>query len=78
MNIKHLALLTSVSLLLPSCMTTYDRHGRPVQSVDPGLAAVGVVGAGLLGAAIANSNKKDDHHHRHHRPVHHEPVHCHH
>jgi hypothetical protein len=43
-----------------SCMTTYDRDGRPVQSVDPGAAAVGAVAAGVLGYAIASGN--NDHH----------------
>jgi hypothetical protein len=43
-----------------SCMTTYDSAGRPVQSVDPGLAVAGVAAAGLIGYALANDN---DHHH---------------
>lgn len=47
-----------------SCMTTYDSAGRPVQSVDPGVAVAGAAAAGLIGYAIANDN--DDHrHHRH-------------
>lgn len=49
-------------------MTTYDSYGRPVQSVDPGLAAVGIVGAVLVGAAIADSGNDHDYH----RPVHHD------
>ena len=44
-----------------SCMTTYDAYGRPVQSVDPGAAAAGVVAAGAVGYAIGQHN--DDHHH---------------
>ena len=47
-----------------SCMTTYDSAGRPVQSVDPGVAVAGAAAAGLIGYAIANDN--DDHRHRHH------------
>lgn len=43
-----------------SCMTTYDAHGRPVQSVDPALAVAGVAAAGLIGYAAA-----DNHHHHH-------------
>lgn len=43
-----------------SCMTTYDSYGRPVQSVDPGLAVAGIAAAGLIGAAAANN-----HHHHH-------------
>lgn len=57
----------TIALGLISCTTTYDAAGRPVQSVDPGAAAVGVVGAGLLGAAIASNNKSR---HRHHRRGH--------
>ena len=43
-----------------SCMTTYDSAGRPVQSVDPGVAVAGAAAAGLIGYAIANDN---NHHH---------------
>ena len=46
-----------------SCMTTYDAQGRPVQSVDPGVAVAGAAAAGLIGYAIANDN--DNHHHHH-------------
>ena len=46
-----------------SCMTTYDSAGRPVQSVDPGVAVAGAAAAGLIGYAIANDD--DDHHHYH-------------
>ena len=48
-----------------SCMTTYDAAGRPVQSVDPGVAVAGVAAAGVLGYALANDNHH--HHHRYHR-----------
>jgi hypothetical protein len=59
---------TTLSLLIlatassMSCMTTYDSAGRPIQSVDPGLAVAGVAAAGLLGYAIANDN---DNHYYH-------------
>jgi hypothetical protein len=43
-----------------SCMTTYDAAGRPVQSVDPGMAVAGAAAAGVLGYAIANDH--NDHH----------------
>lgn len=43
-----------------SCMTTYDAYGRPVQSVDPGMAVAGAAAAGIVGYAIANNN---NHHH---------------
>ncbi len=45
-----------------SCVTTYDAAGRPVQTVDPGLAVAGVAAAGLVGYAIGQHN---DHHHYH-------------
>lgn len=39
-----------------SCMITYDSAGRPVQSVDPGIAVAGVAAAGLLGYALADGH----------------------
>lgn len=54
------ALLVSIGASV-SCMTTYDSAGRPVQSVDPGLAIAGAAAAGVLGYALA-----DDNHHHHH------------
>ena len=45
-----------------SCMTTYDAQGRPVQSVDPGLAVAGVAAAGLVGYAAGN-NRSHRHYH---------------
>ncbi|MCF7675714.1 MAG: hypothetical protein K9N23_17435 [Akkermansiaceae bacterium] len=45
-----------------SCMTTYDAQGRPVQSVDPGLAVAGVAAAGLIGYAAGNNH--NGHHYR--------------
>jgi hypothetical protein len=52
------ALLVSIGASV-SCMTTYDSAGRPVQSVDPGVAIAGAAAAGVLGYALAN----DNHHH---------------
>lgn len=78
------SLVAFTSLALPSCMTTYDRSGRPVQSIDPGLAAVGIIGAGLLGAAIASNNDDNNNDRSYHRPhrdyrrdYHHKPAPCH-
>lgn len=56
--------LAGLAFASVSCMTTYDSAGRPVQSVDPGVAVAGAAAAGLIGYAIANDN--DDHHHHHH------------
>ncbi|HEX5789709.1 MAG TPA: hypothetical protein VFY13_01090 [Luteolibacter sp.] len=39
-----------------SCMTTYDAYGRPVESVDPGLAIAGVVAAGIIGHSMADGH----------------------
>lgn len=58
-----------------SCMTTYDSAGRPVQSVDPGLAVAGVAVAGLIGYALADDNDSHREYHHHHRPY---PRHYHH
>lgn len=49
-----------------SCQTAYDAQGRPIQSVDPGVAVAGAVAAGALGYAIANDDN-DNHHHGHRR-----------
>ena len=54
------AVIIGTSILSVSCMTTYDSAGRPVQSVDPGVAVAGAAAAGVLGYALANDN---DHHH---------------
>ncbi len=65
MKTSSLLRLTALSALVVaigssvSCMTTYDAYGRPVQSVDPGVAVAGAAAAGMIGYAIAN----DDHHH---------------
>lgn len=63
MNKNRLFLrVISSSILLgfcASCTTTYDSYGRATQSVDPGLAVVGVAAAGLIGYAIGRDN---DHH----------------
>ena len=54
---RRFFLLASASLALVSmtgCYTTYDSYGRPVQSVDPGMAIAGIAAAGLIGYAIAD------------------------
>ena len=64
-----------------SCTTTYDHHGRPTQSVDPGVAIAGAAAAGLVGYAISNNRQSNrnrrNHHHVHHHPHHppHPPQH---
>jgi len=66
---KSLALkLAAVALVLSgttSCMTTYDAYGRPVQTVDPAAAALGVAAAGIAGYAIGQNNH---HHHGYYGP----------
>lgn len=60
--------ILSVALLgatVSSCTTTYDAYGNPQQSVDPAMAAAGVVAAGLIGAAIADNNNDDRRFRRH-------------
>ena len=53
-----------------SCMTTYDSYGRPVQSVDPGLAIAGVAAAGLIGYSMNDHGHhySGHHHYRTYRP----------
>ncbi len=65
-TISYLFRLSAVGLFIASsvsCMTTYDAYGRPVQSVDPGVAVAGIAAAGLVGLAVGNGNDND--HHRH-------------
>lgn len=75
-NAPVLAALIAVIATSTSCMTTYDAAGRPVQSVDPGVAVAGVAAAGVLGYALANDNNHHYHNnsyyyrrppHRHYR-----------
>jgi hypothetical protein len=49
-----------------SCTTTYDAYGRPVQTVDPGVALAGVAAAGLIGYAIADNNHSHHYNYSHH------------
>ena len=63
------SILLKVAILLAvlagtSCMTTYDAYGRPVQTVDPGAAAIGIAAAGIAGYAIGHNHN----HHHHYRP----------
>lgn len=69
-NITFKAIAVVVSLAACSCMTTYDAHGRQVQTVDPGAAAVGVAAAGIVGYAIGKNNGRHHHHggHYYRRP----------
>lgn len=63
-QLMRASVLTALALAVGanmSCMTTYDAYGRPVQSVDPGVAVAGAAAAGLAGYAIANNN---NHHHK--------------
>lgn len=62
--------MTAVALIAlavtgTSCMTTYDAYGRPMQTVDPGVAIAGAAAAGVLGYAIANDGGGHRHHHYH-------------
>jgi hypothetical protein len=55
-NVASLALAAVIACSGTSCTTTYDAYGRPVQSMDPGLAVAGIAAAGLIGYAVANNN----------------------
>ena len=54
---------------LASCTTTYDAYGRPVQSVDPGLAVAGIAAAGLIGYALADGDHHSHYRHNYYRPA---------
>ncbi len=61
-KLQQITLALSTAFALTSCTTTYDASGRPVQTVDAGAAAIGIVAAGVLGAAIANNNSRGSYH----------------
>jgi len=44
------------ALLLSNCVTSYDQYGRPIQTVDPGAAAVGALVVGAAAYAIGHNN----------------------
>ncbi len=45
------------ALLLSNCVTSYDQYGRPIQTVDPGAAAVGALVIGAAAYAIGENNR---------------------
>ncbi len=46
-----------------SCMTAYDAYGRPIQVVDPAVAAAGIIAAGAVGYAVASEANNHDNYH---------------
>ncbi len=54
------SLLVLALMFSGSCTTTYDTYGRPVKSVEPGVAIAGVAAALVVGALIASSSNQDD------------------
>ena len=44
------------ALLFSNCVTSYDAHGRPIQTVDPAAVAVGAVLLGTAAYAIGHNN----------------------
>ena len=63
MNMNALILKACAAILAASaavsCSTTYDAYGRPVESVDPAAATVGIAAAGLAGYAIGRDRHDD-------------------
>lgn len=57
----RLTALLACAALGTSCTTTYDAYGSPRQSVDPGVALMGVAAAGLVGYALASDNDSHSH-----------------
>ena len=64
---RAVVLALGLVLLGSGCTTTYDSQGRPVQTVTPEGAALGLAAAGLVGYAIAKDRYDDDHKYHHHR-----------
>ncbi len=52
----RLSALLAFAIFGTSCTTSYDAYGYPRQSVDPGVALMGVAAAGLVGYALADDN----------------------
>ena len=69
-TIKYVGLAMLAAIGLSSCTTTYDAYGRPVQSVDPGTAAVGALAIGAAGYAIGHNNSHNNNYHRGHHGHH--------
>jgi hypothetical protein len=59
----RLTALLACATFSASCTTSYDAYGNPRQSVDPGVALMGVAAAGIVGYALADDN---NHHHSNH------------
>lgn len=71
-RILQAAVVVMASLTAVSCMNTYDAYGRPVQSVDPGVAVAGAAAAGLIGYSAGRDQRRTYHSGpQYHRP----PVH---
>lgn len=69
---KFWALVIVVAAGSVSCTTTYDSYGRPIQSVDPGVAVAGAAAAGVVGYSIARDRNRDrDRARYHYRHSHH-------
>jgi len=66
LTLKYVGLAVLAVVGLSSCSTTYDAYGRPVQTVDPGAAAVGAVAIGAAAYAIGQNNSNNNYHHGHH------------
>lgn len=54
-TIKY-ALMPLICITMCSCVTSYDRYGRPIQTVDPVAATVG---AAVVGAVAYNAGQNN-------------------
>jgi hypothetical protein len=59
----RLTALLACAALGTSCTTSYDAYGSPRQTVDPGVALMGVAAAGLIGYALADDDDSYSHGH---------------
>jgi len=74
--VKSVVVAVASAVMLSSCVTSYDRSGRPIQTVDPVAATVGAVLIGAIAYSAGNDDRDRYRHHGHrtHRP--HRYNHC--
>jgi hypothetical protein len=63
----------ALALTSMSCTTTYDAYGRPVQSVDPGVAVAGAAAAGVVGYAAGRDSGRNVRHNYYSPPRYYRP-----
>ena len=69
--LKFIVAGVTSALLLSNCVTSYDRQGRPIQTVDPAAAAIGAAAIGVIAYSAGKNNSSHHHgHYGYHRSYH--------